>query len=63
MIIQVAYKGNNRVLLEVWIDWADKLFCSVNVEYSDIEPLLDCDGIPTEEDLKKLVDKLNKLLS
>ena len=62
MMIQVAYlRGGNRVLLEIWIDWeGGELFC--NIKYGDIE-LLDCDGIPTEEDLNKLVDKLSELLA
>ena len=62
MMIQVAYlRGQNRILLEIWIDWeGGELFC--NIKYRDMQ-LLDCDGVPTEEDLRGLVDKLNELLA
>ena len=60
-LIQATYSSKGgKITIEIWIDWENPLF--VNIKSLNDDVLLDCDGIPTEEDLKKLVNKIKNII-
>ena len=60
-LIQASYSSKGgKITIEIWIDWEEPLFVTIKSLNGDL--LLDCDGIPTEEDLEKLVNKIKNVI-